>query len=331
MAYKIDFGGWGSVFAVPTAIVDNGLKLASEKQLKVLLYILRHQGDEISDDIIAEALSIHPEDVSDAVIYWADRGAMVKLGNELTMGTAKEHNKETTPVNEHNTEETPQDLPVRTLPRNVRLDSANVARILRTDSSAMFLVNEAQRILAKVLSNVDTAVLLGLYDVYGLPIEVIVMLMEYCSKIGKGNIKYIEKTGIAWANEEIRTIELAEEKIKRYDESSEAFRRVALVFGLSNSGTPTKNQTEFSNVWVNEWGFSDEVLRIAYERCVDKKGEMRFSYINGILKRFYEDKLFTADDIEKTEKARSVSRKKKNNTDEPSYDLESYEKKSIFD
>ena len=67
MSYKIDFGVWGSVFAVPTSVVDKGLKLASEAQLKVLLYILRSSGVTLTDESVAEALSLHPEDVRDAI------------------------------------------------------------------------------------------------------------------------------------------------------------------------------------------------------------------------------------------------------------------------
>ena len=48
MSYKIDLGAWGSIFAVPTALVDSHIKLASGAQLKVLLYILRNnwEGEE---------------------------------------------------------------------------------------------------------------------------------------------------------------------------------------------------------------------------------------------------------------------------------------------
>ena len=44
MSYHINLGQWNSVFAVPASLVDQHIKLASEAQLKVLLYILRHSG-----------------------------------------------------------------------------------------------------------------------------------------------------------------------------------------------------------------------------------------------------------------------------------------------
>ena len=53
-----------------------------------------------------------------------------------------------------------------------------------------------------------------LHDTDGLPVGVIIMLMQYAVSVGKGNIKYIEKMAISWANEEIDTVEKAENKIR---------------------------------------------------------------------------------------------------------------------
>ena len=88
MSYKINFGGWESVFAVPTAIVDKGLKLASETQLKVLLYILRNSQNDLSDELVAKALSIHEEEVADSIDYWSEKGLFVKMGESLEMASA---------------------------------------------------------------------------------------------------------------------------------------------------------------------------------------------------------------------------------------------------
>ena len=74
------------------------------------------------------------------------------------------------------------------------------------------------------------------------------------------------------------------------------------------------------------------MLRLAYERCVDIKGEVKLSYINGILKRWNENSLKTVDDVIKFD-AQSSSKKHKSKTsgDLASYDIDAYESKSIFD
>lgn len=339
MSYKIDFGMWGSVFAVPSAVVDNGLKLSSDSQLKVLLYILRHSGETLTDDIVSEALSIHGEDVRDAIEYWSDKGLLVKLSDTITMGESVSAQAADAHVASEHTAKEPKDEQKkaekpRPMSRVTRPEPAYVSKRLKTDKNVVFLMDEAQRILSKVLSNSDTATLLMLHDTDGLPIEVLLMLMEHCVQIGKGNMRYIERTGIEWASEGIMTINLAEEKIKRYSESTTAWSTVAAVFGLHLGGTPTKKQLEFSDTWINVWHFSEDMLRLAYERCVDTKGDLNMSYINGILRRYHEQGFTKPEDVAKADlekKPAGTKNTKKQSAPDASYDIDEYENKSIFD
>ncbi len=341
MSFKINFGAWGAVFAVPTAVVDKGLKLASEAQVKVLLYILRNSGNTLTDESVAQALSIHPDDVRDSITYWADKGLLVYTSEAVTM--PESFDAETDTVSAQPSEvpqkaDTTDNRPISDKPRPVsratKPEPGYVAKRLRADKNLVFLMDEAQRILGKVLSNSDTATLVMLHDTDGLPVEVILMLMEHCVQIDKGNMRYIEKTGIQWASDGVTTISLAEEKIKRYSESSVAWNTVSAVFGMRLSGTPTKKQLEFSNQWVNIWKFTEDMLRLAYERCVDSKGELSLSYVNGILRRWYEQGFRNADEVMNADKAKSASKKKQESTsgsETASYDIDAYEKKSIFD
>ena len=332
MAYKIDFGAWGSVFAVPSCVVDKGLKLAGESQLKVLLFLLRHSGDTLSEQQVAEALSLHSDDVADAMEYWVQQGLLVISNDTVTMPEAsasapEKENSQCNPEKEKAAEDKP-----RPVSRATKPEPGYVAKRLKADKNLVFLMDEAQRILAKPFSNSDTATLVMLHDTDGLPVEVILMLLEHCVQIGKSNMRYIEKTGIQWGSDGIVTIGLAEEKIKRYSETTIAWSKVCAVFGLHLSGTPTKKQLEYADRWVNIWSFSEEMLRLAYERCVDAKGDMNLSYINGILKRWYEQSLKKPEDVFSADSASGKGKKNsKNSSQDASYDIDEYEGKSIFD
>lgn len=340
MSYKIDFGVWGAVFAVPTAAVDKGLKLASEAQVKVLLYILRNSGNTLTDESVAQALSIHPDDVRDSITYWADKGLLMYTADVISMpeSVVSDNNVAVISSSEVNQADVSGVKPSSDKPRPVsratKPEPGYVAKRLRADKNLVFLMDEAQRILGKVLSNSDTATLVMLHDTDGLPVEVILMLMEHCVQIEKGNMRYIEKTGIQWASDGVTTISLAEEKIKRYSESSVAWNIVSAVFGLHLSGTPTKKQLEFSDQWINVWKFTEDMLRLAYEKCVDIKGQMSLSYINGILRRWYEQGYRNPEEVMNADKIKSASKRKQSSaydTDTASYDIDEYEKKSIFD
>ncbi len=334
MAYKIDFGGWGSVFAVPSYVVDKGLKLASEAQLKVLLYLLRHSGESLTDELVAEALAIHSEDVRDAIEYWAGKGLLVCAGSAVAMpaSVSSENTAETVSQTiEADTAKT-QEKP-RPVSRPTKPEPRYVAKRLKADQKLVFLMDEAQRILGKVLSNADTSTLLMLHDTDGLPIEIILMLLEHCVQIDKGNMRYIERVGIQWGSEGITTINLAEEKIKQYSEATSAWGKVCAVFGIHLSGTPTKKQLEYSGQWVSDWNFSEPMLRMAYERCVDAKGEMNLSYINGILKRWNEKGFKKPEDVIKADSvpANKVKKSEKIKGNSASYNIDEYENNSIFD
>ena len=48
MEYFVNTGIWGEIFAVPNSVVDNYIKLANEAAVKVLLYVLRNNGKNLS-------------------------------------------------------------------------------------------------------------------------------------------------------------------------------------------------------------------------------------------------------------------------------------------
>ncbi len=337
MAYLINLGGWGAVFAVPASVVDKGLKLASESQLKVVLYILRHGGEMITDETISEALSIHTADVHDAIEYWKEKGLFISADNELripeTIQTQPVVNTaDSSVVSENTTQEEPKKEKNRAVSRPQKPEPAYVRARINGDSNIKSMMDEAEIILGKLLSRPDTSTLLMLHDTYGLPIDVIVMLLGHCKEIGKTNMLYIERTGISWADDGVFSHELAEEKIKSYSEFQTAWGTVATVFGIRLTGSPTAKQLEYAGTWVNKWLMSESMLRLAYERCVDQKGDVKLSYINGILKRWYENSLKTVDDVIKFDAQHSSKKKTSKSTgNSASYDIDAYESKSIFD
>jgi len=54
MSMKINLGAWNSIFAVPSSVVDEGLKFSDGVKLKVLLYLLRHSGEDVNESDISK-------------------------------------------------------------------------------------------------------------------------------------------------------------------------------------------------------------------------------------------------------------------------------------
>lgn len=333
MSYQINLGQWNSVFAVPSALADKHLKLASEAQLKVILYLLRHSGEEINSEHLTKSLAITDEEVRNALAFWCERGLIAEQGTQYVPAASDDASQRAVSIPEKKQPE--KHTPVS---RAVRPDSAYVAKIMQQDNNLVGLLDEAQTVLGKPLSPGDTATLVMLYSTFGLPCEVLALLINYIASTSNPSIRAIEKLGIAWSDNGVASVEAAEAEIERMTQSHEAWGRVSALLGIRNVGKPTKSQQEHAYCWTVTWGFNDEMILEAYERCVNTKGEYNIKYINAILKRWFEKRIFSLDALEKSENASKKEKKSKSSAkgsvfsaDNASFDLSKYEKQSLFD
>ena len=291
-------GGWNGIFAVPVEVVDKHINLAKEKHLKALLYILRHCGEAISLEALGDALKLSASDAEECIDFWVERGLLKRSGDSLEPETAQD-----SIASENNSakksEVVSQAAPLRKPTRTARPDGPYITKRIMQDADFAFLADTAQSIIGKPLSTGDLGILLNLHDMDGLPIEVITMLLQFCVSREKFGMKYIESVGMSWAHEGIDSMEKAEEKIKEFERQCDAWGMVSNIFGLKSSGSPTKNQREAANRWLNEWGYEREALRLAYEICVDTKGEYSLRYIDGIIKKWHKKGARTIDEIER--------------------------------
>ncbi len=339
MSYQINLGQWKSVFVVPSSVVDQHIKIASESQLKVLLYLLRHAEDKVDEDNLSQALRLSKDEIANAVNFWIERELL--MIHEDTLIPAKSADQPTPGVLCNTPVEQPK-KPHTTISRARRPDSAFVAKLLKEDPYLAGILEEAQTVLKKPLSPGDTATLVMLYDTFGLPCEVIALLLNYLAENGNANMRAVERTGIRWADNGIKTVEDAEAEIERMTSSKIAWGRVSSLLGIRNVGNPTKSQLEHADRWLNTWRFCDEMITEAYERCVNTKGEYNIRYINAILQKWNEKDIRSLDQLKEEEEndARKKSRAKKGRSnpkgsvfsvENASFDVSKYENNSLFD
>ena len=333
MSVTINLGAWRSVFAVPSLIVDEGLKYSDGVKLKVLLYVLRHAGEELEYKSISQGTGVNVTDIPEALEYWINMDVLQKDNGVYAPSHTE---KETKPKNNSDkekktVEEVSKDVEEQKqhflVSKPQKPDYIFTSQRLAVDEELKILVSEAQTSLGKTLSNSDIATLLMLKDTCGLRLDVILMLIQYCVSIDKGNMRTIEKIGISWADEGVNSVEAADNKIALANRASKCFSVVSSAFGLKNVGSPTKKQLEYSTKWVGEWKFSSAMLREAYERCVDNKGEVKFNYIDGILKKWEAQGIKNLDDL----KAAESTMKKPAKQQKSSYDIKELEKIDTLD
>ena len=344
MEYNLNLGIWKSVFAVPGEIVDKHIKLAGAAQLKVILWVLRHAGENFTTEDIAKALSMQLADVRDCMQYWEQMGIISIDGGNIMPApkqtenthpaiisqekqevTAAENKTETAEVTktEKTQSEQPQSTPKRVMSRPEKPDIKYLARRMEEDSSIAYLMQSADEIFGRMTSNNDKATLLLIHEYDGLPVEVIIMLLQYAFSIGKANMRYIEKMAISWADEEITNLDRAEKKIKQLTSGREAARLVQRTLG-TDEHSPTEKEIAFADKWINTLKFTPEMVRKAYETCVDAKGKYIPKYVNSILERWHSAGITTVEQADEEKNTRQ-SKSKPNEKYNATYDISEFE------
>ena len=317
MNYTLSLGVWNQVFAVPTALVDKHIKLAGKEQLQAILWMLRHAGESFTEEELANGLGITPDAALDALEYWQNHGLLSAESGELS------------PLPQESALKSPEASVLETAKpiKKRRLEKPDMAYLVKRqeESEAIrYLLQEAEGTLG-LLSPAMNSVLIASVDDYGLPVEVVIMLLHYAKEIGKTSTSYIDSVARDWANSGIFTLDAAEEKLRELTEMRLAWGKVSAAAGLQKR-SPSKKEEESAYRWVKVWGFSPEMLSAAYERCVDHTGKFSVAYINKVLERWHTLGLKTPAEVEAAEAKQSESKKKTK-----SYDIDELERMSFFD
>ncbi len=281
MSYYINPEVLRSVITVPSSALDN-LKLASAVQLRVLLCCFADTKGGISAECISEKLGITSDEVEDALIFWSQNGVFKIEGKSLE----KEHEPIVSP--------------------DVKPSRQDVIKRGNEDPQLQLLLREAQMRFGRNLKSNESQILVWLCDDKGMDVSVILLLMQYAATCGKLKIGFIEKTATEWLDDGVETVADAEKRIADAARQQLCWKTVRQAFGIDRA-LPGKKEKEFSVVWVEEWKFSYEMLRAAYEICVDATSKLSFPYINKILKSWHKDGIKKPDDIKLT-KSENVKR-----------------------
>ena len=294
MNIKVNYQKFNNVFAVPKSLVDEDIRLCGALQLKVLLWILSHQNENFTESDISKALGVDVLDVTDALQYW-------KLKNYIERENEQPKEENFFDFIPEEKEEPPNPAPTKPDPqRLIKPDSKFIAERVTQSEELSWLMQETQVILGKALSPSLSSLLILIYDDLGLPADVILMIISYSKIKGRANTSYIEAVAKNWAEEEIFTHALAEEKLKRLDDSSKAWSKVRDILKIEKR-SPSKKEEEFSNRWINEWQFSPAMILESYNRCIDSTSKLSFSYMNKVLENWYKKGIKTVSEIQKAD------------------------------
>ena len=339
MSFEINPYAYKSIFAVPTSVVDDNIRLASVLQLKVLLYMLRYSEKNLSGEDVATALSLDKTDVDDAMIFWQERGLLVKSDEAAKPVLHIETTTDVT-ITKADEDREPVQKKVSDIPLS-RPSHEQIAARLQECKEFAALFAEAQTALGKTIGYDGQSVLIMMHDSYGLPFEVILMAVEYSVSQKKTGFSSIAKIGKLWSEQGIDTLEGAMEYIDEHNVVDETWDKLRSLTDITNR-TPTSKQRGYLVAWVKEYGYDENIIYYAYEESIDRTGKMSMPYMDKIIRNWYEKGVKTPMDIqrekakwqEERDKKLPQSNKSKQNTPallsgEPSYDVSAFTKKAI--
>lgn len=293
MSYLIDGGIWSSVFAVPTAVVDEHIKMCSPLSLKILLVMLRHAGTPVDAAWLSEKLNLPVADISDALGYWVGAGIVSdcerptervgsqKRAIQAQTGAPVHIDIPPAPCPETIEKVTGEGQRIITTSSRRKLSRDDVAALAATDLSVGELLREAQSVLGAPLTPVESESLAALRGYYGFDTGAVLMLLQYCVSIGRKSMSYVEKAAAAWQEHGILTHEQAEQEILRLTRNNADEKKVMNAFGVYNR-TLTSKEKDFVESWYR-LGLDEHLIFLACERAVENTGKVSFAYADKIL------------------------------------------------
>lgn len=250
------------------------LDVADATDLKVLIYIASTE-DEFSAESASEFLGITVDEVNASVKFW--RGASVLSADK---GAAKPKKR------------------IITEKRIMHLSTDEVSSLGESDRKYRSFIDIAQQSAGWIFNTSELSIVASLYANLKLSPEYILSLIGYfiCKK--EQNLRYLEKCAYSFVDEGITTPEALEEKLRTLEAYEGREGKVRSLFGLGARKLSAKEKG-FITKWFDEYGASDELVALAYEKTVDSTGKASIPYANSILSAWHEKGIKTPLDVEK--------------------------------
>lgn len=259
---------------------------ADAVQLRVLLWLASDPSLAGKLRQLARLAACDEKTAEAAIGYWTARGVIVEAGAAEAPKPAVQ-------------------APIRTEPKRTlvrRADelptysSTELADILEQRESVRIMVDEAQRIIGKMFNPSEMNILIGLLDYLSISEEGVLMILAHCKRIGKTNLRSIEKYAYSLADREITEPQALEEEFRTVEAMRSFEGEIRSTFGMKSRALTAK-ETKMLRAWVL-FGYGIDVVKLAYDITVNATNEPSMAYANAILERWNAEGLKTVEAIE---------------------------------
>lgn len=336
MKIDLKLGIPANVTVVSNEFIDQYMAAANGEYVKVFLYLLRHEREDLDLASIADALNHTEADVKRALAYWKRTGVLTEDDREEADGreefapdpqiperkrenfepdlrTSERKREEFAPDSQESEQKQEDFEPARRMlgREESRLpetgDTYERMRRLSGDEEFSALLYAVQQYLGKTFTQIECEKFAFFYDGLHMSGELLEYLAEYCAGGGHSSIRYIEKVAISWYQAGIRTREEAREYTARFSGDTAA---VLKAFGITGRTAGTAEQ-DFIRRWFKEYGFDKSLVVEACSRTITATGSASFPYADKILKGWSEQQVRTLKDVEALDRKRQQRKAEK--------------------
>ena len=254
---------------IDNTFLNEFLPQATGDDVKVYLYGLNLcTNPNVEDnnlDTICKVLSLTEDDVLEAFSYWQEMGLIQIVS--------------TNP------------LEVRYLPARTRSGSA---KIRNREKYTDFNEQIQQVITGRMITPTEFNEYYSLIETYHFEPEALIMIARYCTKIKSSSIgyPYILAVARSFANDGLKTVEAVDQKFLEQEQNSDEIKRVLSALGLKREADIDERNLYLK--WNNSFGFTNGTI-VEVAKSLKKKGG--FAKLDSLLSKYYEQKLFTLEEI----------------------------------
>ncbi|MBO5227177.1 MAG: DnaD domain protein [Ruminococcus sp.] len=295
MELNVNVNGWGMMFGVPVAVVDKYLKLATPSQLKVMLYLLRHQCSSIDTKKISEALSVNEELVEEAIMFWEQTDLFT---GDLQDESSADEKSALSEKAEHVSQTSPA-ITAQRSSSDITLTPSEIASELKRDTGLMNLFRMAEQLTGEPLNHMQQRSLLWQYQYLSVSGDIILTIMSYCRSMGKNSIQYAEKLLTAWWDRGICTMQQINDEIVKDQQRRSYHGTIARTLDMNRP--PTPKQREYFDSW-QAMQIPVDLIRYAYEKTIEQTNKLSLAYMQKILTTWAEAGYKTREDVDTNDK-----------------------------
>ena len=318
MSVRINNSGefWADgVFCVPKAVAEKHMAFADENKIKALLLILSDSGTVDSAEI-SKKLKISADEAEEAVAFWVNEGILVDTDEPEAVVIEK-------PAEE------PAKKAYESLPMP-SLTPKDIVRMCGEQPELAELLQSSEKVLGSTLSGAMKSNIINMATYYGLPVPVIVTLLEYYkSERDKGKsitTRTLQNMAREWADEGIASLDDASAKLQELQDAQELWSDILSKCEFDYR-KPTSAQIKMLSRWLND--FDSEMIFFACNTMKKYTDEEKRSIkiVDNILKEWKRNGFKTPEDVKAKPKKKDKQSSNKLRR-KPSFDIDEIAQKA---